>query len=376
MAIHPPFRADIVGSFLRPDYLHQARRDCASGNISKQQLTSIEDKAITDLVEKQKLAGLKVVTDGEFRRGFWHIDFLENLNGIEGYVPNTGYNQKFHGKAAPSYNIRVVDNLSFDDNHPFIEHFKFLQRLIENDENTVAKATIPAPTMILRQEILANDGSSKVLDIYPSKDAFYKDLARTYQDAIKAFYAAGCRYLQFDDTNWAFLGDANKQQELKDKGIDPKEIADACTRIINDALTAKPQDMVITTHICRGNHASSWLFSGGYEPVAQELFACNYDGFFLEYDNDRSGDFAPLSHWKDNGSKIVLGLITSKFPELEDINAIKARIDEATNYVPLNDLCLSPQCGFASTEEGNKLTEEEQWAKIRLVCEIAQQVWN
>ncbi|WP_073606013.1 5-methyltetrahydropteroyltriglutamate--homocysteine S-methyltransferase, partial [Vibrio aerogenes] len=303
----------------------------------------------------------------------------ENLNGVEGYVPETGYNQHFHGKAAPAYNIRVIDHISFDSTHPFIEHFVFLKNLAETGDGCVAKATIPSPTMILRQEILADNGSSGLATIYPSPDDFYRDLSRTYRDAIQAFYAAGCRYLQFDDTNWAFLIDSGKREQLRERGIDPDEIAAICTRILNASLEGKPEDMVITTHICRGNHASSWLFSGGYEPVAEALFATRFDGFFLEYDNDRAGDFSPLRHWQNNGnpqSKIVLGLITSKFPEPEAPEAIKARIQEATEYVPLELLCLSPQCGFASTEEGNKLTEAEQWQKIRLVCDVATQVWG
>ncbi len=376
MAIRPPFRSDVVGSYLRPDYLHQARRDFAQGNINKQQLTEIENKAVNELVEQQKKAGLQVITDGEFRRGFWHIDFLENLNGIEGYVPNTGYNQKFQGKAAPAYNIRLVDKVSFDSSHPFIEHFAYLKKVAETGDGSVAKATIPAPTMILRQEVLANDGTSKIDEVYPDLTQFYADLATTYQDAIKAFYDAGCRYLQFDDTNWAFLIDSQKREQLKEKGIDPDNIAQICTQIINQALEVKPSDMVITTHICRGNHASSWLFSGGYEPVAEALFATNYDGFFLEYDSERSGDFAPLRHWKNRDSKIVLGLVTSKFGELEDKQNIKDRIQEATAFVPLDNLCLSPQCGFASTQEGNKIEFDAQWDKIRLINDIAQDVWD
>lgn len=371
-----PAHADIVGSFLRPDALRQARRDFKDGTIDRAALTKIEDDAIIQLVAEQKAAGLRVVTDGEFRREFWHIDFLEHLNGIEGYVPEVGYNQQFKGKAAPSYNIRVNGKISFDAAHPFIEHFKFLKQVAEVDGQTVAKMMIPSPTMVLRQEVLANDGSSKLLEIYPSLDDFYADLSEAYRQAVRAFYEAGCRYLQFDDTNWAFLVDANKQQELKERGIDSQEIASLCTTIINNALADKPADMVITTHICRGNHASSWLFSGGYEPVAEQLFATNYDGFFLEYDNDRSGDFAPLRHWANNGSKVVLGLVTSKFPELEDGEVLKQRIQEATQYIPLENLCLSPQCGFASTEEGNKLTMEEQWNKIRLICGVAEQVWG
>ena len=375
MAIRPPFRSDVVGSYLRPDYLHQARADFKAGNISQGDLTEVENRAITELVEQQKAAGLKVITDGEFRRGFWHIDFLENLNGIEGYVPDQGYNQKFHGKAAPSYNIRVIDRVSFNADHPFLGHFDFLKKAAETDDSFVAKATIPAPTMILRQEVLANNDTSKLLEVYPNLDDFYADLAKTYRDAVQAFYAAGCRYLQFDDTNWAFLADANKRAELKEKGIDVNDIAKVCSDIINGALEGKPEDMVVTTHICRGNHASSWLFSGGYEPVAEQLFATNYDGYFLEYDNDRAGDFAPLRHWANNGSRIVLGLVTSKFADLEDKDLIKARIQEAQEYVPLENLCLSPQCGFASTEEGNKLTVEAQWAKIRLINDIVADVW-
>lgn len=371
-----PAHADIVGSYLRPSYLHQARRDFASGAIDKAELTAIEDRAITELVENQKAAGIKVITDGEFRRAFWHIDFLENLNGVEGYVPEAGYNQQFKGKAAPSYNIRVNGKISFNAEHPFLNHFAYLKKVAETGDGSVAKATIPSPTMILRQELLANDGSSSLQAIYPSLDEFYTDLAATYRDAVKAFYAAGCRYLQFDDTNWAFLADATKQQEIKDKGLDPQEIATICARIINESLADKPADMVITTHICRGNHASSWLFSGGYEPVAEALFSTTYDGFFLEYDNDRSGDFAPLRHWSNNGSKVVLGLVTSKFAELEDAEVIKARIEEATQYIPLENLCLSPQCGFASTEEGNKVSEEAQWNKIKLICDIAEEVWG
>ncbi|MFM2483833.1 5-methyltetrahydropteroyltriglutamate--homocysteine S-methyltransferase [Celerinatantimonas yamalensis] len=375
MAIRPPFRSDVVGSYLRPDYLHQARCDFQANQISKNELTKIEDSAITELVEQQKTAGLHVITDGEFRRGFWHIDFLENLNGIEGYVPEQGYNQAFHGKAAPSYNIRVIDKVSFNQNHPFLAHFIFLKQVAETQDKYTAKATIPSPTMILRQEILANDGSSNLSAIYSDLNDFYRDLAKTYRDAVQAYYDAGCRYLQFDDTNWAFLADANKREGLKAKGIDADNIARICAEIINSALANKPSDMVITTHICRGNHASSWLFSGGYEPIAAALFATQYDGFFLEYDNDRAGDFAPLRYWTNKESRIVLGLVTSKFPELEDAETIKARIQEACDYVPLENLCLSPQCGFASTEEGNKLTIEDQWNKIRLINRIAANVW-
>lgn len=365
-----PFTVDHVGSFLRPNRIKEARVNVAEGRLSKAELRTIEDEEIIRLVAAQKKVGIKGITDGEFRRGFWHIDFLENLNGIEGYVPETGYNQQFKGKSAPAYNIRVTDKISFNKNHPFLEDFAFLNKVVGND-GTIAKATIPSPTMILRQELLANNGSSNISEIYPTLDTFYHDLGQTYQDAIQAFYDKGCRYLQFDDTNWAFLADATKRDTLVAKSIDPTEIAQICTKIINHALENKPEDFVITTHICRGNHASSWLFSGGYEPIAKELFATKYDGYFLEYDSDRAGDFEPLRYWSETNSKIVLGLVTSKFPELENPEEIKARIQEATQFVPLENLSISPQCGFASTEEGNKLSEEEQWAKINLLQEIA-----
>ena len=376
MDVRLPFRSDVVGSYLRPEYLHQARRDFKENTLSQIELTAVEDRAIIELVAQQKAAGLKVITDGEFRRSLWHIDFLEKLNGIEGYVPKTGYNQQFKGKAAPSYNIRVSSKVSFNPDHPFLAHFDFLKKTAETGDGSVAKATIPSPTMILRQEILANDGTSRLDEIYSNVDEFYKDLAQTYRDVIQAYYQHGCRYLQFDDTNWAFLVDSSKREALTARGIDPDEISDICADIINQSLEGKPQDLIITTHICRGNHASSWLFSGGYEPVAKALFSTHYDGFFLEYDNDRAGDFSPLRYWANNGSRIVLGLVTSKFPELEDPETIKARINEAAEYVPLSNLCVSPQCGFASTAEGNKLTAEDQWNKIRLLNVIAEQVWN
>ncbi|EET96958.1 methionine synthase [Enterococcus faecalis T2] len=375
MSSQIPFTVDHVGSFLRPETIKKARKKVQAGALSQAELRLIEDEEIKALVAKQKDGGLRGITDGEFRRGFWHIDFLEGLNGVTGYIPETGYNQTFHGKAAPAYNIRVVDKISFPAQHPFLEDFSFLKEVVEVGDGTVAKATIPSPTMILRQEILSNDGTSRIQTIYPEIGDFYKDLAQTYKDAIAAFYERGCRYLQFDDTNWAFLADQTKQEELRAKGIQPEEIAQVCTTIINEALAGKPEDLTVTTHICRGNHASSWLFSGGYEPIAKELFATNYDGFFLEYDSDRAGDFSPLRHWQNNGSKVVLGLVTSKFPELEETEQVKARIEEAQQFIPLENLSISPQCGFASTEEGNRLMEKEQWRKVQLLQEIAREVW-
>jgi len=371
-----PFTVDHVGSFLRSEGIKIARKDFFNGDITKKELRNIEDKEIEKLIEKEKKVGLHGITDGEFRRTFWHWDFLEHLNGIEGYTAEHGRNQKLLAQAAPDYHIRVIDRVSFNKDHPFLNDFAFLKEKLGKDENVIAKTSIPSPNMILRQELLANDDTSRIHRIYPDLTDFYHDLAQTYKEAIKAYYEKGCRYLQFDDTNWAFLADVDKRKALQEQGIDPKKVARICTEIINEALEDKPEDLTLTTHICRGNHASSWLFSGGYEPIAEELFATNYDGFFLEYDSERAGDFAPLRYWKNKNSKIVLGLVTSKFPELESKEEIKLRIKEATEYVPLENLSISPQCGFASTEEGNRLTEEEQWEKINLLQEVAADVWK
>ncbi|GAA5422910.1 5-methyltetrahydropteroyltriglutamate--homocysteine S-methyltransferase [Tetragenococcus halophilus] len=371
-----PFTVDHVGSFLRPERIKTARKDFFNGDIRKKKLRNIEDKEIEKLIEKEKKVGLYGITDGEFRRTFWHWDFLEHLNGIEGYTAEHGRNQKLLAQAAPDYHIRVIDRVSFNKDHPFLNDFAFLKEKLRKDENVIAKTSIPSPNMILRQELLANDDTTRIHHIYPDLTDFYHDLAQTYKEAIKAYYEKGCRYLQFDDTNWAFLADADKRKALQEQGIHPKKVARICRDIINEALEDKPKDLTLTTHICRGNHASSWLFSGGYEPIAEELFATNYDGFFLEYDSERAGDFAPLRYWNNKDSKIVLGLVTSKFPELESKEEIKKRIKEATKYVPLEKLSISPQCGFASSEKGNRLTEQEQWEKIKLLQEVAADVWR
>ncbi|MFD2967270.1 5-methyltetrahydropteroyltriglutamate--homocysteine S-methyltransferase [Sphingobacterium bambusae] len=370
-----PFIVDIVGSFLRPARIKEARKERAAGLLSASALRDIENEEIIRLVAQQKTAGIKGITDGEFRRAYWHLDFMEGIEGIEGYVPEQGYNQTFKGAALPAYDVRIVGPLWFPADHPFIADFTFLKDAVGSEGEFIAKATIPSPSMVIRQELLAKLGSSRIDQIYPNREVFYDDLVQTYQDAIQAFYAAGCRYIQFDDTNWAFLIDAEKRKSLVEKGMNPDEIAQLCTDIINRVLVAKPADMVITTHICRGNHASAWIFSGGYEPIAEQLFATNYDGYFMEYDSDRSGGFEPLAKWRPGSGKVVLGLVTSKFPELEDKDAIKAKIAEAAAYVPLASLCLSPQCGFSSTETGNKLGEEDQWKKMALIREIAEEVW-
>nr|WP_315529829.1 5-methyltetrahydropteroyltriglutamate--homocysteine S-methyltransferase [Carnobacterium maltaromaticum] len=361
----PPFRADHVGSFLRPQRLKEARKAFSNQEITQTELRAIENAEIIQLVEQQKATGIQSITDGELRRSWWHIDFLEQLTGIEGYESETSYD--FNGVKVRPYNIRVVGKVDFNPNHSFLEDFKFLKEAV-GSEGT-AKQTIPSPNMLIHDGI-RNEA------IYPNIDDYFSDLAKTYQKAIQAFYEVGCRYLQIDDTHWALLAAENKKELFEKNGVDPIELAKRCAATLNSALANKPDDLVVTMHVCRGNFASSWVYSGGYEKIAESLFSVTVDGFFLEYDNERSGDFASLRHITRPDLQIVLGLVTSKEATLEDKSQIKARIKEATEYVPLENLCLSPQCGFASTEEGNKISEEDQWAKLRHVVEISEEVWG
>jgi len=362
----PPFRADQVGSLLRPEPVKEARRRFFAGEIDRDALTAVENEAIRQIVAKQKEVGLAAVTDGELRRSWWHFDFLEHLDGVQGYEPAQGGIQ-FHNVTTRPRAIRVVDKLGFPKDHPMLAHFRFL---LEVAGQHVAKMTIPSPSMLhFRGEIAEG--------VYQDEDEMFHDLALTYQDAIRAFYDAGCRYLQLDDTAWAYLCSDEQKQQMIAKGRDPKRLEAKYAETINKALEAKPADMTITMHICRGNFRSTWISSGGYEPVAETLFQkLDIDGFFLEYDTERAGGFEPLRFVNRKSLLIVLGLITSKHGALEDKDEVKRRIDEATRYVPLDQLCLSPQCGFASTEEGNLLTEDEQWAKLRHVVEIAHEVWG
>ncbi|MFC4620062.1 5-methyltetrahydropteroyltriglutamate--homocysteine S-methyltransferase [Camelliibacillus cellulosilyticus] len=360
----PPFRADHVGSLLRTDRLKTARAQKEAGIITKEDLRKIEDEEITHIVEKQKEAGLAAVTDGEFRRGWWHLDFLEGLDGVEGYQTEQGY--QFHNTQTKPRGVRVVGKVGFSD-HPMVEDFKFLQSIAGNH---TAKMTIPSPSMLRVRAGIEQRA-------YDNDEEFFHDLAAAYKKAIRAFYDAGCRYLQLDDTSWATYCSPTHLEQMKADGTDPEKLKALCVKTINEAVADRPDDLRITMHICRGNFRSSWIFSGGYEPVAEALFdGLNIDGFFLEYDSDRAGDFEPLRFVKRKDLQIVLGLMTSKNGQLEDPELIKRRIDEATRYVDLQQLCLSPQCGFASTEEGNILTENEQWAKLRHVVEIAKDVWK
>lgn len=369
--IEPPFRADHVGSFLRPAAIASARAMFAKNLITREELTAVEDKEIAALIEAQKVHGLKAVTDGEFRRAFWHLDFLAALDGIE-HIKAEAWSVKFKDANPKAETIRIIDKVDISETHPFIEHFERLQKLAGD---TMVKFTIPSPSM-LHLICCVRPENYQPIERYAGKDEeLCADIAAAYVKCVKALYARGCRYLQLDDTSWGEFCSAEKREKYQARGIDLERIADLYISMINTIMDEKPEDMTICMHICRGNFRSTWFSSGGYSPVAEKLFGgCNIDGFFLEYDSDRAGDFKPLAHIKDQ--TVVLGLITSKTPELESEAAIKERIAEASQYVPLEQLCLSTQCGFASTEEGNNLTAEQQWAKVDLVVKIASEVWG
>ena len=368
--VKAPFKADHVGSFLRPTPLKEARKAYANGTINKADLKSVEDKEIEKLVQKQIELGLKSITDGEFRRSWWHLDFLSGLEGVEQF--ETEYISQFKGAKTKNNAIKVVGKVDFD-HHYMVEHFTFLKESVERhgDGSQVAKFSIPSPNMLFTR--IQEDTYYK-----GNRDQFYHDTVAAYQKAIQAFYDAGCRYLQLDDTSWIdFVSEERINAVVEKLGMDVKDIIDNRVSCLNDAISKKPEDMLITMHICRGNFRSTYITSGGYDTISDAIFAnLHVDGLFLEYDDNRSGDFEPLKSFTRNNQTVVLGLVTSKFPTLEDAKVIKRRIQEASEYIPLENLSLSPQCGFASTEEGNELTEEEQWNKINHVIQIAQDVWT
>jgi 5-methyltetrahydropteroyltriglutamate--homocysteine methyltransferase len=365
----PPFRADQVGSLLRPAVIREARTMFQQGKISGEELRSIENTEIKKLVEKQRETGLKAVTDGEVRRAWWHLDFLWGLDGVKKVEAEHG-SIAFHGKETKAETIEIGGEIDFS-NHPFLEEFKYLKSIAGD---SLAKFTIPSPSM-LHLITTVRKGGYRPIDLYKDDKILRRDIAAAYKKAIATFYEAGCRYLQLDDTSWGEFCSAEKRAGYEARGFDMTQLARDYVSMINEAIADRPADMVITMHICRGNFRSTWFSSGGYEPVAEVLFGnCKVDGFFLEYDSERAGDFRPLRYIKDQ--QVVLGLITSKSGELEDKEAVVKRIEEASQYVNINQLCLSPQCGFSSTEEGNLLTEEQQWAKLRLVVEIADRVWK
>jgi 5-methyltetrahydropteroyltriglutamate--homocysteine methyltransferase len=362
----PPFRADHVGSILRTKPLQAARLKREKGEISQAELTEVENVEIEKIIHQQEEIGLKLATDGEFRRSWWHYDFFNGLDGVE--IRETGHGIQFQGVTTKAKVIHIVGKVDFSK-HPMLEHFKFLKA----HTHVLPKMCIPAPSVL---HFRLDPDAVKTAD-YKNRDAIFDDLATAYQKAVKAFRDVGCRYLQFDDTVWAYLCSRVELQKARERGLEVDHLQESYTTMINKALAAKPADMTITTHVCRGNFRSTFISSGGYEPVAKNLLAkCNYDGYFLEYDTDRAGDFEPLRFLPKGNKRVVLGLITSKTGRLEPNADIKKRIEEATKYVALDQLCLSPQCGFASTEEGNVLAEEEQWAKLKLVVEIAREVWG
>ena len=365
-----PCRYDFVGSFLRPQEVKQAKADYAEGKISEEEKDRIIDAAITDVVKKQKELGYHVITDGEFRRTYWHLDFMWGFEGV-GHE-QTGGGVQFHEELASVEDTYLTGKVKAKP-HPFVEYFKFLKQF--EDENTVAKYTIPAPAQMFQQMIVpANYANTR--KYYPTKEELIHDIGVAYQEVIRQFYDAGCRNLQLDDCTWgAIVGDAAKQR-YKLLGLDLEEVKKELLKVNNLAVEGKPEDMVITSHICRGNYHSTFFTSGPYDTVADYVFAKeNVDALFLEYDDERSGGFAPLAKVSPD-KKVVLGLITTKSPELEDKERVIHRINEAAKYVPLERLYLSPQCGFASCEIGNKLTEEQQWEKLKLVKEIAEEVWG
>lgn len=366
----PPFRADIVGSFLRPAALKEARARFTAGEISRDELDAATAREIERLVPLEKACGLQAVTDGEFPRALWHLDFLESLEGVQ-KVSAEEWSVKFKGVAPKGAQLVFTGRIGFG-NHPFLQQFRNIKRIAGD---TLVKFTIPSPSMLHLIPCVRGSRSYQPIDRYKNEDALFDDIVAAYRDALLAFYREGCRYLQFDDTSWGEFCDAAKRADYEARGIDLEHVERKYVETINRILEVKPADMTVTMHICRGNFRSTWFSSGAYTPVAKILFAhARVDGFFLEYDTDRAGGFEPLAEIKDQ--IVVLGLITSKFPELEDPEAVKARIAEAAKYVPLEQLCLSPQCGFSSTEEGNVLTEEDQWRKLRLIKSIANDVWG
>jgi 5-methyltetrahydropteroyltriglutamate--homocysteine methyltransferase len=362
----PPFRADHVGSLLRTAPLKEARAKRERGEIDAAALKVVEDREIDKIIKKQEEIGLKAVTDGEFRRAFWNYDFLGALDGAEAYLGERKI--KFQGVNPKPMMMRVTGKLGTFSGHPMLEHFKY----VKEHTRVTPKMTIPSPSSMHFRY-----GRDAVPEsIYPDMDEFYRDLGQAYRKAVRAFADAGCRYLQLDEVNFAYLCDPKLREQVATRGDDPAKLPDIYAGMINVAISDIPSDMTIAMHLCRGNFASTFVASGGYEPVAEILFnTINVHGYFMEYDSDRAGGFEPL-RFVPKGKTVVLGLVTSKSGRLEPKDELKRRIDEASKYVSLDQLCLSPQCGFASTEEGNVLAEDEQWAKLRMIVELAEEVWG
>jgi 5-methyltetrahydropteroyltriglutamate--homocysteine methyltransferase len=364
----PPFRADHVGSFLRPAELLEARDKFKQGEIGREALRSAEDRAIREVVKFQEDLGLQAITDGEFRRTFFHIDFLEQLEGVEVRQGTLG---KFHGaKGDVDFAPPVMHVTARVCHHKpiLLEDFKFLKSVTRR----TPKVTIPSPTML---HFRGGRGAIS-RQAYPDLEGFYADVAGCYRDELKRLGDAGCQYVQLDDTNLAYLCDPKMREGARSRGDDPDWLPHRYASLINASIAGRPQGMSVCIHLCRGNFQSAWAAEGGYEPVAEALFReLAVDGYFLEYDDARSGDFAPL-RFVPPGKIVVLGLVTTKLGDLESKDVLRRRIDEAAKYVPLEQLCLSPQCGFSSTVHGNQIMRDSQAAKLRLVVETAQEVWG
>lgn len=366
-----PFRYDIVGSFLRPQALKEARAQFQNGEITAEQLSEVESAEIIKLVQKQKEVGLQAVTDGEFRRSWWHLDFFWGLDGVERTIVDQGY--QFNGAQSRPETARLTGKVGYSS-HPFVSHYAFLKEVA--GEDVVARQSIPAAAQFLF-ELDRAENQESTQAIYPNRKELVTDIAKAYKAAILALYEAGCRSLQIDDCTWGALCDEQFMAFMKQAGVNVAEYANEFARLNEEVVSGLPEDLVVTTHVCRGNYVSTYAgVGGGYEPIAQTLLGIdNYSGYYLEFDTERAGDFKPLRFLKDN-QQVVLGLFSSKFGELENKEDILKRIEEATQYVDLNRICLSPQCGFASTEEGNHLTEEQQWRKLAFIKEIAEEIWK
>jgi 5-methyltetrahydropteroyltriglutamate--homocysteine methyltransferase len=361
----PPFRADHVGSLLRPAALREARERRAKGEITADALKLVEDRAIEDIIKKQEAVGLQAITDGEFRRSWWHLDFLWGLDGVERHVMGTGI--AFAAVTTRNEGVRVTGKIGFTG-HPMLEHFKFLKA----HTGRTPKMTIPAPSALYGRPVPTPIDKA----IYPNLDTFFADLGQAYKKAVRAFADAGCRYIQLDEVFIAMLCDPKYCQQMRDRGDDPDYLAGVYADLINEAMSDIPPDMTVTMHLCRGNYKSTFMGSGGYDAMQEVLFdRIKVHGYFMEYDSARAGGFEPLKRLQ-KGRLAVLGLVTTKTGELESKDTIKRRIEEAAKFADLEQLCLSPQCGFASTEEGNTLAEEEQWAKLRMIVEVAKEVWG
>jgi 5-methyltetrahydropteroyltriglutamate--homocysteine methyltransferase len=365
MSEKPPFRADHVGSLLRSAKLKEARSRREAGIIDAAALTAIEDAEITGIIKRQEAIGLQSITDGEYRRAWWHYDFLGALDGVRLETADQGI--QFAGVQTKAQVPVVRGRIGFSG-HPFLGHFRYLK----SQTSKTAKMTIPSPSMLYYR------GGRKVIapGLYPDMAEYFNDLGAAYAKAVRAFYDAGCRYLQIDDCSFAYFCDAVQLKMLHDRGDDPFKLPEIFAGMINQATAAKPADMTISMHVCRGNFRSTFVASGGYEPIADLLFnRVNVDAYFLEWDTERAGGFEPL-RLLPKSKRVVLGLVTTKTGTLESKDALRRRIDEATKFAALDQLCLSPQCGFASTEEGNILAEEEQWAKLQMVVGLAKEVWG